>query len=225
MKLLALDTSTEYCSAALLHDDALVHREAHAVQRHSELILPMIEELLSASGLELGQLDGIAFGAGPGSFTGLRIACGVAQGLAFGAGLPVIPVGTLLALAEETGAMKVISCLDARMGEIYHAAYQREASGTWTEIVAPSVGSAQAAPELSGTGWVGCGSGFAVYANDLARRYDGRLDRVAPLLHPHARSIARLARPIFAAGGGLPPEQAAPVYVRDKVALKMHEQR
>jgi tRNA threonylcarbamoyladenosine biosynthesis protein TsaB len=224
LNLLALDTSTEYCSVALLCDEDLTHREVHAVQRHSELILPMIEDLLAASGLALAQLDGIAFGAGPGSFTGLRIACGVAQGLAFGAGLPVVPVGTLAALAQEAGASKVIACLDARMGEIYHAAYRRD-PGHWTEIAAPSVGSAQSAPLLEGDGWFGCGSGFAVYADALAKRYGRQLDGVAARLYPHARSVAQLAVPVLATGGGLPAEQAAPIYVRDKVALKMHEQR
>jgi tRNA threonylcarbamoyladenosine biosynthesis protein TsaB len=224
LNLLALDTSTEYCSVALLRGEELTHHEAHAVQRHSELILPMIEDLLAASGFELGQLDGIAFGAGPGSFTGLRIACGVAQGLAFGAGLPVVPVGTLAALAQEAGAPKVIACLDARMGEIYHAAYRRD-GGHWTEIAAPGVGPVQSAPVLEGGGWFGCGSGFAVYGDALAKRYGRQLDGIAAELHPHARSIARLAVPVLAAGGGLPAEQAAPNYVRDKVALKMHEQR
>jgi len=224
LKLLALDTSTEYCSVALLHDEELTHREVHAVQRHSELILPMIEELLAASGLALARLDGIAFGAGPGSFTGIRIACGVAQGLAFGAGLPVVPVGTLAALAQEADAPKVIACLDARMGEIYHAAYRRD-GGQWTEIAAPGVGPAQSAPVVEGGGWFGSGSGFAVYADALAKRYGAQLDGVAAGLHPHARSIVRLAAPVFAAGGGLTAEQAAPLYVRDKVALKMHEQR
>ena len=224
MNLLALDTSTEYCSVALLRGEELTYREAHAVQRHSELILPMIDDLLVASGVQLQQLDGIAFGAGPGSFTGLRIACGVAQGLAFGAGLPVVPVGTLAALAQEAGAPKVITCLDARMGEIYHAAYRRD-GGQWTEIVAPGVGRAESAPSLEGGGWFGCGNAFAVYAEELAKRYSGQLDGVAATLHPHARSIARLAGPVLAAGGGLPAEGAAPVYVRDKVALKMHEKR
>ena len=224
MNLLALDTSTEYCSVALLRGEELTHREAQAVQRHSELILPMIEDLLVASGLELGQLDGIAFGAGPGSFTGLRIACGVAQGLAFGAGVPVIAVGTLAALAQEAGAPKVIACLDARMGEIYHAAYRYD-GGHWTQIAAPGVGPAQSAPLVEGEGWFGCGSGFAVYGDALAKHYGGQLDGVAATLHPHARSIARLALPVLATGGAVPAEQAAPIYVRDKVALKMHEQR
>jgi tRNA threonylcarbamoyladenosine biosynthesis protein TsaB len=224
LNLLALDTSTEYCSVALLRGEELTHREAHAVQRHSELILPMIEDVLAASGIGLRQVDGIAFGAGPGSFTGLRIACGVAQGLAFGAGVPVVPVGTLAALAQEADEPRVIACIDARMGEIYHAAYRREGD-RWTQIVAPGVCPPHQAPVLEGGGWVGCGSGFAVYAQQLADRYAGQLSSVADRLHPHARSIARLAMPVLAAGGGLPAEQAAPVYVRDKVALKMHEQR
>ena len=224
MNLLALDTSTEYCSVALLRGDVLTLREEQTVQRHSEMILPMIEDLLAASGLALAHLDGIAFGAGPGSFTGLRIACGVAQGLAYGAGLRVVPVGTLAALAQEADAPKVIACLDARMGEIYHAAYRRD-GGRWTEIVAPGVGPAESAPELEGDGWFGCGSGFAVYAAALTKRYGRQLDGIAADLHPHARSIARLAAPVLAAGGGLSAEQAAPIYVRNKVALKMHEQR
>jgi len=224
LNLLALDTSTEYCSVALLRGGELTYRDAHALQRHSELILPMIEALLAAAGLEPGQLDGVAFGAGPGSFTGLRIACGVAQGLAFGAGVPVVPVGTLIALAQEAGARKVIACLDARMRQIYHAAYERHGEG-WREVAGPSVCSAELAPVLDGDGWIGCGSGFAVYGGVLAERYAGQIEAVARDLHPHARSIARLAAPVLAAGGGLPAEQAAPLYVRDKVALKMHEQR
>ena len=160
MNLLALDTSTEFCSAALLRGESLTHREAHAVQRHSELILPMIEELLASADFELSQLDGIAFGAGPGSFTGLRIACGVAQGLAFGVDIPVVPVGTLVALAQETGADKVIACLDARMGEIYHAVYLR-IDASWKELAAPGVGPAQSAPDVEGSDWSGCEIGRA----------------------------------------------------------------
>ena len=102
MKILAIDTSTEYCSAAVLHGSALASRSERAGQRHSELLLPMIDALLAETGLSLAQLDGVAFGAGPGSFTGLRIACGVAQGLALGADVPVVPVGTLLALAYSS---------------------------------------------------------------------------------------------------------------------------
>ncbi|MFL6582213.1 MAG: tRNA (adenosine(37)-N6)-threonylcarbamoyltransferase complex dimerization subunit type 1 TsaB [Burkholderiales bacterium] len=225
MNLLALDTSTEYCSVALLRNgQQLTHLEIHAVQRHSELVLPMIEQLLLAAGMAVGQLDGIAFGAGPGSFTGIRIACGVAQGLAFGAELPVVPVGTLAALAEEVGGTHVLACLDARMGEIYHATYRRHEAG-WVELTPPAVGPVSSAPLLEGDGWLGSGNGFAVYGDLLTRRYDGQLLRFEPTLYPHARSIAKLAMPVLAAGGGMPAEQALPFYVRDKVALKMHERQ
>jgi tRNA threonylcarbamoyladenosine biosynthesis protein TsaB len=224
LNLLALDTSTEYCSVALLIGATLTHREVHAIQRHSELVLPMIGELLSAAGLIPKQLHGVAFGAGPGSFTGLRIACGVAQGLAFGADLPVVPVGTLAALAEESGASQVIACIDARMGEIYHGVYRRDGA-RWIEASAPVVCKAAEAPAVSGDDWVGAGSGFGAYGAALKKHYANNLARVDATLHPHARAIARLAMPVLVAGGGLPAEQATPLYVRDKVALKMHEQR
>jgi tRNA threonylcarbamoyladenosine biosynthesis protein TsaB len=225
LNLLALDTSTEYCSVALMRNGKqLTHLEIHAVQRHSELVLPMIEQLLLAAGMAVDQLDGIAFGAGPGSFTGIRIACGVAQGLAFGAELPVVAVGTLTALAQEVGGTHVLACLDARMGEIYHATYRRDEAG-WVELTPPAVGPVSSAPSLEGDGWLGSGNGFAVYGDALARRYGGQLVRVEPTLYPHARSIARLAMPLLAAGCGMPAEQALPLYVRDKVALKMHERQ
>ena len=124
LKVLAFDTSTEYCSVALFQDGAIMSREALAGQRHSELILPMVRQTLTEAGLTLTQLDGIAFGAGPGSFTGLRIACGIAQGLAFGADLPVAGICTLEALAQEAGGGRIIAALDARMSQIYHAAYE-----------------------------------------------------------------------------------------------------
>lgn len=202
----------------------LTHLETRAVQRHSELVLPMIEQLLLAAGMAVGQLDGVAFGAGPGSFTGIRIACGVAQGLAFGAELPVVAIGTLAALAQEAGGTQVLACLDARMGEIYHATYRRDGAG-WVELTSPAVGPVSSAPVLEGDGWLGSGNGFAVYGDSLTRRYGGQLVRVEATLHPHARSIAQLAMPVLAAGGGMPAEQALPLYVRDKVALKMHERR
>lgn len=224
LNILAFDTSTEHCSVALLHGAGIASRDEHAGQRHSELILPMVEALLQQTGLALGDLDGIAFGAGPGSFTGLRIACGVAQGLALGAGVPVVPVGTLLALAQAEGAQRALACLDARMGEIYHAAYVREATG-WREVVPPNVCRAVLAPDIENGGWTGIGSGFARYADELATRYGDRLAGTVPGAWPDARAIAWLALAQLEAGNGCPAEQAVPLYVRDQVALKMHEQR
>jgi tRNA threonylcarbamoyladenosine biosynthesis protein TsaB len=224
LNVLALETSTEHCSVALLHRDGVAARAELAGQRHSELVLPMVDAVLAQAGLRLEDLDGIGFGAGPGSFTGLRIACGVAQGLAFGAGLRVVPVGTLLALAHADGAGRMLACLDARMGEIYHAAYERGPQG-WVERIAPNVCKAEAAPALEGGGWRAVGSAFRAYGGALGERYRGQLADVDPAAWPQAGAVADLAAQALAAGGGLPAEQAAPLYVRDRVALKMHEQR
>lgn len=224
MKLLALDTSTENCSVALWLDGAVISRQELAGQRHSDLILPMLEELLGEAGITLGALDGIAFGEGPGSFTGLRIGCGVAQGLALGAGLPVLGISTLLALAAESGAERVVACLDARIGEIYHAAYEQR-SGGWHTVSAPSLGFAQDAPALDGDGWVGVGSGFAAYAEALQQRYAGQLAVVDGSVYPQAAAMARLAAPRFEQGLGHDAALAAPLYIRNKVALKMNERK
>lgn len=182
----------------------------------------MIDELLRARALSVRDLDGIAFGEGPGSFTGLRIACGVVQGLAFGAGIPVVGVGTLLAMAEGSGADHVVCCVDARVQEIYHAAYVLE-HGAWRAYCEPSICAPTAAPELWGYGWLGCGSGFKVYADVLERRYGERLGFVDPAIYPRATAIAKLAQPAFEAGRTVQAEDAAPVYLRDKVALRIDE--
>ncbi|MEK6594396.1 MAG: tRNA (adenosine(37)-N6)-threonylcarbamoyltransferase complex dimerization subunit type 1 TsaB [Pseudomonadota bacterium] len=222
MNILAFDTSGEYCSVALWRDGDIHAREALAGQRHSELLLGMVDELLGAHGLQVGKLDGIAFGQGPGSFTGLRIACGAAQGLAFAAGLPVAGVDTLLAMAQATQAERVVCCMDARMREIYHAAYERSAAG-WKTVCTPGVWAPTEVPLLPAGLWYGCGSGFEVYREVLMRRYDGSLSGLAPNIYPHAREIAVLAVPLFEAGEGMDAALAAPVYIRDKVALRSDE--
>lgn len=222
MNILALDTSTEYCSVALRTDGATDVRETRAGQRHSALVLGMIDELLSARGLAVSDLTGIAYGEGPGSFTGLRIACGVVQGLAFGANVPVAGVGTLLAMAEGSSASRVVCCVDARVHEIYHAAYERSGGG-WRAVYEPSVCAPAAAPELPGSGWLGCGSGFEAYGATLESRYAGRLARIDFELYPHASAIAALAAPVFEAGRAQRAEDAAPVYLREKVALRIDE--
>lgn len=180
----------------------------------------MVQEVLAGQGLRLAELTGFAAASGPGSFTGLRIACGVAQGLAFGAGLPLALVGTLEALAEATGAERVLSCVDARMHEIYWAAHVRDGD-VWREVSPPAVGS-PADLALPDTGpWLGVGSGFAAYP-DLARRLAPGLS-LAPSLRPAlAAAVARLAArhwPVLAAA----PHRAQPLYVRDKVALTTAE--
>ncbi|MDH4456257.1 MAG: tRNA (adenosine(37)-N6)-threonylcarbamoyltransferase complex dimerization subunit type 1 TsaB [Candidatus Methylopumilus sp.] len=225
MQILAIDTSTEFLSLALWLDGRVLSRDIHAGQTHSQQILPTLRELLDEAQIELKELDGIAFGAGPGSFTGLRIACGVAQGLAFGANLPVVGVSTLQALAQQSGAEKVIACLDARMGEIYHAAYEKR-NGEWLEVSAPALFKPEDAPKLTGNDWVGVGTGWLVYPDVLQTVYGEQLREMpAPDHHSHptARSIAELALPTFKAGLAGSAYEAAPIYIRNKVALKISE--
>lgn len=222
MNILALDTSTEHCSVALWRDGAVHERVARAGQGHSEMLTGMVDAVLVEASLKLAMLDGIAYGQGPGSFTGLRIACAVAQGLAFPADIPLAGIGTLHAMALACGGEKVLCCLDARMQEIYHAAYVREGDG-YREVLPPRVCAPAAAPELPGGGWTGCGSGFAAYRDVLRQAYGAALVQVMDDVYPHARDIARLAAPVFAAGQGVRAEEAAPLYIRDKVALKTAE--
>lgn len=231
MNVLALETSGYQLSVALWCDGQILERREEHRQGGSGRVLPWVQDLLAEAGLRLSQIDGVAFGAGPGSFTGLRLACGVAQGLACGLEVPVMGVGTLEALAlaadvsqrEGVGVgmaapLQVLACLDARMNEVYCAAY-RLVEGQIEEVLAPFV----AAPEkvvfdLPGN-WLGCGDGLAAYPELL----QGRLYRRMPELRPGAAAVARLAAPRLARGEGQDAAQAAPLYVRDKVALTTAE--
>jgi tRNA threonylcarbamoyladenosine biosynthesis protein TsaB len=225
MRLIAFDTATEWCTAALWVDGGVAYRQERAGQRHSDLLVPMVMDLLAEAGLGLGQLDGLAYGMGPGSFTGLRIACGVAQGLALGTGLPVLGVSTLESLAEEAwqarGAERMLACLDARMNEVYAGLYRRREAG-WISLAGPVVCPPEAVPLPAEPGFLGAGPGFAAYPLLLALGR-ARLADVDTTLIPHARAIAALAAPRFARGEGLPAEAAEPLYIRDKVALKICE--
>lgn len=223
MKILALETSTEFCSVALSLDGKIVNKEILAERRHSEILLPMVHELLEEAALALQQLDGIVFGAGPGSFTGLRIACGVAQGLAYATNLPAIGISTLEAMAQQIEGQKIIVALDARMGEIYHAAYQKAANFDWKVISPPTLCLPQHAPLVPGNGWIGCGSGFDVYHKELSALYSENLHQVHHKLHPQAEEIAQLALPKFTDGSTTDPANVTPVYIRNKVALKENE--
>ncbi len=222
MKLLAFDTSTEFLSLALSLDGELSVREMLAGQKHSSLILPLLRELLDEAGVELQDLDGIVFGHGPGSFTGLRIACGVAQGLAFGANLPVLGMGTLLALAEQANHPKVIACLDARMGEVYHAAYEHTGDD-WQEIHAPGLYHPSAVPVVTGDNWCGIGSGWDSYETALHGKFPGQISTVKLHAFPLARYLLSLALPVFNTGQPLPAEHIVPLYVRNKVAFTINE--
>ena len=220
MRFAALETSTEWCSVALFLDGEISAVERRAPNRHSELVLPMLESLFERTGTKAGDLEAVAFGAGPGSFTGLRIACGLAQGIALARGLPVIGISTLEAMAEEAGAPRVVACIDARMREVYYAALERK-GGAWREVIAARCVPPPEVSPPAGEGWIGAGSGFAVYGN-LSGNLG--LQKVFPDVHPTALAIARLAAPRLAAGEGVDAALAAPVYLRDKVALTKEEQ-
>ncbi len=222
MQILALDTSTEYCSVALWWDGEVISRSELVRQKHSEMLMPMLDKLLREAGVKISHLDGIAFGMGPGSFTGVRIACGVTQGLALGANLPVVGVCTLEALAEGVGKPRVIAALDARMGEVYHAAYIKKNEG-WVSEREPSLCKPEQAPRLDGKDWFGAGSGFATHGEQLGLRYTGNLEGVDETAIPQAAAIAILATARFAAGEGTDAAQALPLYLRNKVALKTSE--
>jgi len=228
VKLLAIDTATENCSTALLVEGRLRVRERLLERGHAAHILAMVDALLAEGGIALGALDAIAFGRGPGAFTGVRLAAAVTQGLAFGAGLPVVPVSDLRALAQRVidppaGCARVLACLDARMQEVYFGAFTRSTEGLCAaegeEQVAPPAAvrlpcgwSAAAAPGEVGP--CGVGPGFSAYPELL--RLLGSGPCAAELL-PRAQEIARLAVSEVHAGRVLPPEQALPLYLRNNV--------
>lgn len=225
MKLLVIDTSTEWCSAALWLDGRILARRVLAEQRHSSLLLPMVDELLREAATPLVQLDGIGYGAGPGSFTGLRIACAVTQGLALGADLPVVGVSTLESIAEQAGAEQVLAVLDARMAEVYWAAYQRSGLD-WQCVIEPALALPESVsvPDDSGD-WVGAGNGFVALGDVLRPRLAAQLVRVDASLMPDAAAMAGLAARAFERGDGMDAAHAAPIYLRDKVALTIDERR
>jgi tRNA threonylcarbamoyladenosine biosynthesis protein TsaB len=223
VRLLALDTATEYCSAALLIEGRLLSRETEVARGHAERILPMIDELLGEAGIGLRQVQTIAFGRGPGSFTGVRLAASIAQGLAFGAALGVVAISDLSAVAqrvfdEDSAVTRALVCNDARMQEVYWGCFERGSDGLALARTPERVGP-PASVQLP-SAWAeaaGLGRGFAAYpalravAGVTVR---GNWDR----LLPRAAEVARLAVPEITAGRLLAPESAVPVYLRDDVA-------
>jgi len=222
VNLLAIDTSTDCCSVAASRGETLFSRSEPALHRQAETVLGMVGDVLAEARLDLGQIEGIAYGEGPGSFTGLRIAAGVTQGLALARGIGVVGIGTLLALAQESEGEKIIACLDAHMGEVYHAAYVRAGAG-WDEVSAPGLYRPAAIPVPPGHNWIGCGDGFKAYREPLAARLGDRVSEVRSGASPSARAVLELALPRFAAGEAKDAATAVPVYLRDKVALKTGE--
>jgi tRNA threonylcarbamoyladenosine biosynthesis protein TsaB len=223
MRILAIETSGEHASIALICDADVTERTLEGHANHSERLLPSVRELLADSAIGLRQLDGIAFGAGPGAFTGLRLACATAQGLAMGAGLGVVGVCSLEALSLQGEGDTVLVATDARMGEIYTGAYEI-LDGLPVLLGAVSC----IAPERlqlpqDGREWYGVGSAFLIHGELLAERAGTRLRFGRPDARVRASDVGRLAALSIAQGGSVPPEHAAPLYVRNKVALTTGE--
>ena len=222
MRILAIDCSTEALSVAAGDDRESTHRRGHAGQAHSQLALAWIDEVLAVRGWRVRDLDGIAFGAGPGAFTGVRIACGIAQGLALGAGVAVVPVATLEAIAQQAfsahGATRVYAGLDARMHEVYIAAYERDRDA-WRAIAEPAVLRPSSVVLPAGE-WFGAGGGFSAYPElrDLAR-----LRAIDAAIEPTATAIVTLAAQRLRAGEAVDAAHALPLYVRHRVALTSAE--
>ena len=227
-KILALDTSTDACSVALSIDGEVTEDFRIIPRQHTKQLLPMVEQMLAGAELKVSQLDAIAFGRGPGSFAGIRIATGVAQGLAFAAELPVIPVSTLRAIAlkaaREYQVERVVSTLDARMNELYCCAYEMQ-SGLPVALIDEQV-SAPGDIVLPEGDWFAAGKGW-VYLDDMSDAVKQAVAANEPVIdvYPAAAMMVELAVAQFAAGEAVEPEQALPVYLRDEVAWKKKDEQ
>lgn len=224
MRILAIDTATEACSAALWNDGTLSAHFEICPREHTQRILPLVQEVLTESGTTLSELDALAFGRGPGSFTGVRIGIGIARGLALGAELPMIGVSTLATMAQgaaQTGATRVLAAIDARMGEVYWAEYQRDEQGVWhgeeTEAVLKPDAVAERLAQLSGE-WATVGTGWQAWP-DLAKA-SGLTLSSGEIELPAAEDMLPLACYLLAAGKTVAVEKAEPVYLRNEVAWK-----
>ena len=221
VRILAIDTTTEACSVALYRDGQIRLRHVVAPRRHTELVLPMIDELLSEVGMPLSALDALAFGCGPGSFTGVRIATGVVQGLSYGAGLSVVPISDLAALAQQAIDIQecgsVLASLDARMGEVYWARYQAGADGLAVLADEEYLTPIAALPAPRDDDSYRAGSGWGVYQTGTGVELVS--SGVDATMLPGAAEIARLAAVRLAAGEAVAPDQALPVYMRPAVRL------
>ncbi|MEO8459628.1 MAG: tRNA (adenosine(37)-N6)-threonylcarbamoyltransferase complex dimerization subunit type 1 TsaB [Dokdonella sp.] len=252
MNLLAIETATESCSVAVYNGTALISRSEIAPRRHGELLLPMCEDVLAEAGISRRQLDAIAVGRGPGAFTGVRLAISAAQGLALALDIPVIPVSSLEALALDAAMSDgtnvdrsngkppstgnaILAVIDARMGEIYAGTFCRRAAEFGTDSVGALLRIEPLGPETVGpaaqlelpraSSWSVIGSGWATYKDEILRHLPQSPRWADGARYPQASAIARLSWPTLLAGRGQAPELALPVYLRDKVALTLDEQR
>ncbi len=227
MNILALESSSEACSAALISGDNLIARYRLAPRRHAELLLSMLDELLREAGIEKQALGGLAYGHGPGSFTGVRISAAMVQGISLAHDIPVVGISTLQSMAHlcwrKYGHANILTALDARMREVYFAAYRVESEGkaplhTEEQLAAPG------SVRIPDSGkWVGAGTGWKTYRPELSQGCAPILESVLDYIYPHAMDVALLARQRFLAGQGKSAEQVMPVYLRNKVALTEKE--
>jgi len=218
MKILAIDTATERCSVALRSDGETLERSSEQPRGHADLVLPMVEEILREGGVQLRDLDGIAYGRGPGAFTGVRIAVGVVQGLAFGAGLKTVGISNLAAVAQQIAGPgdRVLVCMDARMDQVYWSSFVREPASDLVTSLAPERVDAPDAV-AAGDYTLLAGTGFKAYPL-LSSLFAGPGRAVHDAILPRAQEIALLAEAEFRAGRARPAAEAEPVYVRDQVA-------
>lgn len=228
MKLLALDTTAEGCSAALWHDGVLYEQSTRAPRGHTQYLLPMVRELVAESGIPLSDLDAVAFGRGPGSFTGLRIATGVVQGLAYGLGIPVVPVSSLAAVAMQTVRLGyadkegqgIAVAFDARMGEVYWGCFSHSQGSVVAlsdeSVMAPA---SVALPVLAGDHWIGAGSGWHLAA-EMPESVSSVIKSSFPELYPLATDVAILGAAAWQRGEQVSAAEAAPVYVRNEITWK-----
>ena len=225
MRILAIDTATEACSAALWNDGNTCAHFELCPREHTQRILPIVQDILTQGGVSLTDLDALAFGRGPGSFTGVRIGIGIAQGLALGAELPMIGVSTLATMAQgawrKQGASRVLAAIDARMGEVYWAEYQRDAQGVWhgeaTEAVLTPEAVQQRLSELEGE-WATVGTGWAAWP-DMTQGANVTLSDGDVLL-PEAEDMLPIACQLLEQGKTVAVDKAEPVYLRNEVAWK-----
>ena len=226
MNLLAIETATEACSVALVHGETVIARTELAPRRHAERVLPMADELLAEAGIGKHALDVIAVGRGPGAFTGVRLAVSLAQGMAMALGLPVVTVSSLAALALEAPEddAAILAVIDARMGEIYAACYERDGNGGLLALDEERVCTADTLVLPQAAAWQVVGTGWTTYEDTLRGRLNSAPVSANGACFPQARHVATLAVSEFKAGRAHAPELALPVYLRDKVALTLAEQ-
>jgi len=219
MKILAIETSTEACSASLDIDDSCISRYKIAPRKHTELILPMIDSLLQEADIGVNSLDAIAFGCGPGAFTGVRIAIGVTQGLAYPHDIPIIPISTLATLAQQFSKKnnRIAAAIDARMNEIYWGLYKVNKYKLVETIKKEKVCLPRNISSPTDGNWLGVGTGWKIYAKDIESEFKCKITDIKVDVYPHAKDVIQLAKPSYVNGKFISADRASPVYLRDKI--------